>query len=73
MAERDIPNTNEIQAFIHCGKCVKEGKGQRISVGWTLLGFQVWCDAHGCNILHVDFQGQKHPANTTAPPEPTKH
>ena len=62
---RDIPNTREIQAFMHCGQCLKENKGQSIEAGWTALGFQVWCRTHNANIVHVDFEGQKHPANTT--------
>jgi hypothetical protein len=32
-------------------------------VGWTELGIQVWCKRHGINIIHVDFENQKHPAN----------
>lgn len=72
---RDIPNTEKISQYMHCGLCLEEfkagkGKGEspqtyaRLSVGWTELGFQVWCYRHGANVLHVDFQGQKHPANT---------
>ncbi len=71
---RNIPNTNEIKAYMHCGLCQREdlpegqspADAQRISVGWTPLGLQVWCDKHNVNIIHVDFEGQKHPANTTA-------
>jgi hypothetical protein len=36
-----------------------------IEAGWTQLGFQVWCRNHNVNILHVDFEGHKHPANAT--------
>ncbi len=60
-----IPNKNEIQAFMHCGLCIKEQRSQDIEAGWTRLGFQVWCRTHNCNIVHVDFEGVKHPANTT--------
>lgn len=70
---RDIPNTNEIQSFMHCGECIKElprGMSPRdytaIECGWTPLGFQIWCKRHELNMLHVDFEGQKHPANRTA-------
>ena len=34
----------------------------RLECGWTDLGFQVWCKRHDINILHVDFEGHKHPA-----------
>jgi hypothetical protein len=36
-----------------------------IEAGWTALGLQVWCKRHEINILHVDFEGQKHPAKTS--------
>ena len=35
-------------------------------IGWTKLGLQVWCKKHNCNMMHIDFQGQQHPANLTA-------
>ena len=72
MEERDIPNTNEIESFLHCAECIEEmpddispSNWQDNECGWTVLGFQVWCKRHDCNILHVDFQGIQHPANTT--------
>jgi hypothetical protein len=70
--ERPIPNTLEIHAYIHCGMCLTELPPDQspreyasYEVGWTKLGFQVWCKRHEVNVMHVDFQGQKHPANTT--------
>jgi hypothetical protein len=63
--KREIPNTRSITAFMHCVSCIKEGLGQSIEAGWTALGFQVWCRTHNCNIVHVDFEDQKHPASTT--------
>ena len=38
---------------------------QKIQVGWTDHGIQVWCVRHDCNIVHLDFEGYTHPANTT--------
>lgn len=71
--QRDIPDTNEIEMFMHCSMCMHEKpKGIspkdfcRINAGWTKLGFQVWCVRHDCNIAHVDFQGMQHPAVLTA-------
>jgi len=72
---RDISGEKKIEQFLHCGKCLDEWKltsgispqeFQRISVGWTVVGFQIWCNRHDCNILHVDFEGVTHPANTCA-------
>ena len=75
-------NTEKIVQYIHCGLCVQEWKDgkaagespqsyARFSVGWTTLGFQVWCNRHNANVLHVDFEGAKHPANTTRKREPS--
>jgi hypothetical protein len=65
-------NQHEIGAFIHCGLCLAElpdgtspRDRARIEIGWTVRGFQAWCVRHECNIMHVDFEGQQHPANTS--------
>ncbi len=75
-------NANGIAMFLHCGKCLvevgaiaeREGSASprdyaRLSVGWTAVGLQVWCNRHDANVLHVDFEGYQHPANLTAPKE----
>lgn len=74
--DRDIPNTNEIKIFFHCGLCVAEKPADQsprewtsVEVGFTPLGIQVWCKRHECNVCHVDFEGVKHPANKTRKPE----
>lgn len=73
MADRPIPNSNEILSFFHCGQCIAEKPANvsprewvRFEAGFTKLGIQIWCVRHECNVLHVDFEGLKHPANTTA-------
>jgi len=78
----NIPNTLEIKAFMHCAKCLREipdgvspAEWARVNVGWTKLGLQVWCVRHDTNVVHIDFQGQKHPANVrptdSEPPAPS--
>ncbi len=75
---RDIPNDNQIQMYFHCGLCLAELKEiqrqlshispveySRLSIGFTPLGIQVWCNRHECNLAHIDFQGKQHPANTS--------
>lgn len=75
--EREISGHNEIEQYLHCGKCFEEWKHttgispqeyQDMSVGWTVLGIQVWCNRHECNVMHVDFERHKHPANVYANP-----
>ena len=66
---RSIPATKKITVFFHCKRCLAEGfksDEQQMEVGYTPLGIQVWCKRHDLNILHMDLQGCKHPANTTA-------
>ena len=70
-----VSNEKEIQVYLHCGLCINElaestehislMEYQQIEVGWTPSGIQVWCKRHNCNVLHVDFEGQQHKANTT--------
>lgn len=74
---RDIPTSNSIKMFIHCKLCIKEltalqAQGfhptqspqayARLEVGYTELGVQVWCNRHGTNVVHWDFEGHVHPA-----------
>jgi len=65
-----IPATNQIGLYLHCGVCLNERPAHtsprdwaQLEVGWTKQGLQVWCKRHNCNVLHVDFEGCKHPAN----------
>lgn len=62
----DVPNTKEISTYLHCGRCLKQSGDdpytQDIEVGWTKWGIQVWCRRHNINIVHIDFEGQKHKA-----------
>jgi hypothetical protein len=47
---------------------------QRVQVGWTRRGIQVWCLRHDANVMHMDFEGARHPANTSRrlPPKPRR-
>jgi hypothetical protein len=81
MPEREIPNTLSIYTYVHCGLCIDEWKADpsinttmpprdyaQLEVGWTKAGLQVWCKRHECNVMHVDFDGAQHRANTTRKP-----
>ena len=50
---------NEIVCYWHCSKCYDEDLPQRISVGVTAKGIQVWCETHNENVRHIDFLGQQ--------------
>ncbi len=58
---------NKIVRFFHCALCIEElpedmspSEYQITEAGWTIEGFQVWCLRHDANIIHMDFEGQKH-------------
>lgn len=66
----------EIFQYLHCRKCLNEvlekapdARGEspatysRLDVGFTPVGLQVFCRRHNINVVHIDFQGQTHPAN----------
>ena len=68
---RKIPATLEIGRFLHCSRCIRELPGNQsprdwaqLEVGFTKLGIQIWCKRHEINVLHVDFEGVKHPGST---------
>lgn len=57
-----------IRQYLHCRLCLEQlprnespEHWARLAVGMTKQGLQVWCVRHRCNVLHVDYQGQKHP------------
>ena len=65
-------NKLNISAYIHCGKCLDElpdglspQEYRELDVGWTDKGLQIWCIRHDCNVVHIDFEGQAHPADVT--------
>lgn len=67
-----ITNKNAITAFFHCSNCMGDKPTNQsprqwtsLEVGFTPIGLQVWCKRCECNVAHIDFEGRKHPANTT--------
>lgn len=67
------PRLNDIRLFMHCGQCLNERPADvsprdwaSLEVGFTEKGIQVWCKRHNINVLHVDFEDQKHPGCTDA-------
>ena len=68
----EISNTNEIITYLHCALCIEELPDDEspksytmYEVGYTRQGIQVWCKRHDCNVIHIDFEGHKFPANTS--------
>jgi hypothetical protein len=66
MMDLRIPITDCIHTFLHCGLCVDNKLPQKIEVGITSLGLQVWCARHNVNVFHVSFAGYELPFNDTA-------
>jgi hypothetical protein len=63
-----IPVDNQGVMYLHCGRCLDErpdGESPRdwarLSVGYTPIGVQVWCNRHDLNVVHIDFEGHTHP------------
>lgn len=65
-----IPNTNEIDTYIHCAQCFDNDVAHILAAGWTERGLQLWCENCESNVMHVDFEGHAHPANTARIPKP---
>jgi len=70
--QRPITGKLSIISYVHCGKCLRElpadmspKEWASLEIGFTELGLQVWCKRHEVNVMHIDFQGQQHPARTT--------
>lgn len=68
----EFSNALGIVQYLHCRLCLEELPRNespqtfaRLSVGFTQQGMQVWCVRHDCNVLHVDYEGHKHPAITS--------
>lgn len=75
--KRPISNELQIKTYLHCSLCIQEkppGMSPReyasVEIGATEQGFQVWCKRHECNVVHIDFEGRQHPANTKRHSEP---
>lgn len=67
MYERGVAGSdNTITSYIHCKKCMDEMPGdvnpqewERLDVGFTDRGIQVWCFRHNCNVIHIDMDVPK--------------
>ena len=65
--------TGHLYPYVVCSKCADELAAlsppqslqdyAAIDVGFTDYGIQVWCRRHKANIVHIDFQGAKMPAD----------
>lgn len=75
---QSITATDAAIRTLRCARCVRdletngltedEMKTQlgNLRVSFTDVGLQVWCLRHNCNVIHIDFEGRKHPASTEA-------
>ena len=52
---------HEIISYWHCSKCCDEDNPQRIGVGWTPKGIQVWCEIHEVlTAAHLNHSALSH-------------
>lgn len=67
-----------IYRYMRCPKCVKSlvhaehknyGKSirdvQNLDFGFTHSGFQVWCNVHDINVIHINKLGMDLPVDTS--------
>lgn len=50
---------NGIINYFHCKNCFENNVKDKIAVGWTEKGFQVWCDQCDTDVIAIDFNGNK--------------
>jgi hypothetical protein len=63
---------NGIKSYFHCKTCLtKNNEPDKIAVGWTWKGLQVWCDNCDTNVIALDFLGNK--VSIDLEPKETKH
>ena len=72
MSPPALTNANAIEAYLHCRRCLaarpateSPATWSRLDVGYTEMGLQVWCRRCDVNVMHVDYEGATHPADTT--------
>lgn len=65
-----LSTSKQIEGFVHCSRCLSEippgtspEQWARLSFGFTKIGVQVWCVRHDINVINIDFEGRRHPAN----------
>ena len=71
--EERIPAKSCIKMYFNCGNCldnrpagITPAEWVRLEAGLTPAGLQIRCQRCDMNLIHVDFEGQRHPANTWA-------
>ena len=48
-----------ISLYFHCKSCFEAGRQQKLAVGWTKEGIQVFCETDNMVVTDLDFMGQK--------------
>ena len=70
LQNKEIDLLNKIKEPIVCVKCSNEFTAgqtdsislqdyQKVDVGFTERGLQIWCQRHQLNICHINFEGHK--------------
>ena len=68
----EYPDSHLIEQFVHCRACIQEQDPgtlslesirdyQRLEVGFTPHGLQIFCLRHQQSVMLIDFEGLQHP------------
>ena len=59
----------QINRQLHCRRCFGQRPPEtsprdwaKLTIGFTQYGVQVWCGRCDMNVIHINFEGRKHPA-----------
>ena len=59
-------NPCQIRLYLHCVQCREAqpedeppNEFERVKIGWTDRGIQVWCVRHDAEVIHLDLMDRK--------------
>jgi len=65
LVKKILQESDEAKTTKRIKELVRIVRNGRYDVAWTEWGLQVWCPEHDVNVIHIDFDGQKHVADTS--------
>ena len=65
LVKKILQESDEAETKKLIKELVRIVRNGRYDVAWTKWGIQVWCPVHNANVIHIDFEGQKHIVDTS--------